>query len=76
MIEDLNMIYEDLQSSNEQKIEHFKSELSKIRAGKASPSMLSGVMVEYYEAMTPLQQVANVSFLDERTLTVQPIEKS
>jgi ribosome recycling factor len=76
MIEDLNMIYEDLQSSNEQKIEHFKSELSKIRAGKASPSMLSGVMVEYYEAMTPLQQVANVSVMDARTLTVQPWEKS
>ena len=76
MIEDLNMIYEDLQSSNEKKIEHFKSELSKIRAGKASPSMLSGVMVEYYEAMTPLQQVANVSVMDARTLTVQPWEKS
>ena len=76
MIEDLNMIYEDLQTSNEKKIEHFKSELSKIRAGKASPSMLSGVMVEYYEAMTPLQQVANVSVMDARTLTVQPWEKS
>jgi len=76
MIEDLNMIYEDLKSSNEKKIEHFKSELSKIRAGKASPSMLSGVMIEYYEALTPLQQVANVSVMDARTLTVQPWEKS
>jgi ribosome recycling factor len=76
MIEDLNMIYEDLQSSNANKIEHFNSELSKIRAGKASPSMLSGVMVEYYESMTPLQQVANVSVMDARTLTVQPWEKS
>lgn len=76
MIEDLNMIYDDLKSSNVKKIEHFESELSKIRAGKASPSMLSGVMVEYYEAMTPLQQVANVSVMDARTLIVQPWEKS
>ena len=76
MIEDLNMIYDDLRSSNLKKIEHFETELAKIRAGKASPSMLSGVMVEYYEAMTPLQQVANVSVMDARTLIVQPWEKS
>ncbi|MBL6660708.1 MAG: ribosome recycling factor [Crocinitomicaceae bacterium] len=76
MIEELNMIYDELNSSNVKKIEHFETELSKIRAGKASPSMLSGVMVEYYEAMTPLQQVANVSVMDARTLTVQPWEKS
>ena len=76
MIEDLNMIYDDLRSSNLKKIEHFEAELAKIRAGKASPSMLSGVMVEYYEAMTPLQQVANVSVMDARTLIVQPWEKS
>ena len=76
MIEDLNMIYDDLRSSNVKKMERFELELSKIRAGKASPSMLSGVMVEYYEAMTPLQQVANVSVMDARTLIVQPWEKS
>ena len=70
MIEELNMIYDELTSSNVKKIEHFETELSKIRAGKASPSMLSGVMVEYYEAMTPLQQVANVSVMDARTLIV------
>ena len=49
MIEELNMIYDELTSSNVKKIEHFETELSKIRAGKASPSMLSGVMVEYYD---------------------------
>ena len=76
MVEDLNMIYDDLRSSNLKKMEHFEAELAKIRAGKASPSMLSGVMVEYYEAMTPLQQVANVSVMDARTLIVQPWEKS
>jgi len=76
MIEELTMIYEELKASNQKSIEHFDSELSKIRAGKASPSMLSGVMVEYYEAQTPLQQVANVSVMDARTLVVQPWEKS
>jgi len=76
MVEDLNMIYDDLKASNEKKIEHYEIELSKIRAGKASPSMLSGVMVEYYEVLTPLQQVANVSVMDARTLVVQPWEKS
>ena len=76
MTEELTMIYDELKSSNVKSIEHFDSELAKIRAGKASPSMLSGVMVEYYEAMTPLQQVANVSVMDARTLIVQPWEKS
>ena len=76
MTEELTMIYDELKSSNQKSIEHFDSELAKIRAGKASPSMLSGVMVEYYEVMTPLQQVANVSVMDARTLIVQPWEKS
>jgi ribosome recycling factor len=76
MTEELQMIYEELRASNIKSLEHLDSELAKIRAGKASPSMLSGVMVQYYEAMTPLQQVANVSVMDARTLVVQPWEKS
>ncbi|MEJ6588653.1 MAG: ribosome recycling factor [Crocinitomicaceae bacterium] len=76
MIEELQMIYDELKTSNNNSLQHFDSALSKIRAGKASPSMLSGIMVEYYEAMTPLQQVANVSVMDARTLIVQPWEKS
>ena len=76
MIEELQMIYDELKTSNNNSLQHFDSELSKIRAGKASPSMLSGIMVEYYEAKTPLQQVANVSVMDARTLIVQPWEKS
>lgn len=76
MTEELQMIYEELRASNTKSLEHLDSELAKIRAGKASPSMLSGVMVQYYEAMTPLQQVANVSVMDARTLVVQPWEKS
>ena len=57
-------------------ITHFESDLNKIRAGKASPQMLDGLMVEYYGAPTPLSQVANVSVVDARTLTIQPWEKN
>lgn len=57
-------------------VEHLSSELQKIRAGKASPAMLNGLMVSYYGNPTPLNQVANVSSPDARTLTVQPWEKS
>ena len=75
MVEDLNMIYDELKSANGKTVEHMESSLLKIRAGKASPAMLSGVMVDYYGSSTPLQQVANVNTLDGRTLTVQPWEK-
>lgn len=57
-------------------VDHLKEELIKIRAGKASPAMLSGVMVEYYGNPTPLNQVANISSPDSRTLSIQPWEKS
>ena len=57
-------------------IDHLKDELIKIRAGKASPAMLNGIMVEYYGNETPLNQVANVSAPDSRTISIQPWEKS
>ena len=47
----------------------------KIRAGRANPSMLEGVMVEYYGAPTPLSQVSNVNTPDARTISIQPWEK-
>jgi len=55
---------------------HLVSELIKIRAGKANPQMLDGIMVDYYGAATPLNQVANVSVTDSRTISLQPWEKS
>ncbi len=76
MIEELQMIYDELKGSNTKSIQHFENELVKVRAGKATPSMLNGVMVEYYGSMTPLQQVANVATSDARTITVQPWEKT
>lgn len=57
-------------------IAHLENELTKIRAGKATPSMLSSVKVDYYGAPTPLSQVANVSTPDAKTLSVKPWEKA
>lgn len=76
MTEELNMIYDELKSENEGSLLHLESELTKIRAGKATPSMLYSVMVDYYGSPTPIQQVANIGTLDARTITVQPWEKS
>ena len=57
-------------------LDHLGTELNKIRAGKASPSVLDGLLVEYYGSPTPLNQVANVGVSDARTLTIQPWEKT
>jgi len=54
---------------------HLKDELVKIRAGKASPSMLNGIMVDYYGTATQLSQVASINTPDGRTLSIQPWEK-
>lgn len=76
MVEELNNVYDEFKQSNDKTLSHLEVELSKIRAGKASPSMLQTVMVDYYGSPTPLQQVANVGTMDARTLTVQPWEKA
>ncbi len=56
-------------------VEHLQNELNKIKAGKASANMISGVMVPYYGTPTPITQVATVTASDARTLIVQPYEK-
>ena len=56
-------------------IESFKNELHKIRTGRAHPGILDQVHVDYYGSMVPISQVANVSLLDARTISVQPWEK-
>src|SRR5690606_33180373 len=53
-----------------------EAELTKIRAGKAMPSMLDGIFVDYYGSATPLAQVSNINTPDARTITVQPWEKN
>mgnify|MGYP003667207621 CR=1 FL=1 len=76
MTEELQMIYDDFKASNGKSMERLETELTKIRAGKATPGMLSGVMVDYYGSATPIQQTASISTMDARTITVQPFEKS
>jgi ribosome recycling factor len=76
MSEELSLIMDDMESSMRKAIDHLEAELLKIRAGKASPQMLDGIVVDYYGSMTPLSQVANVSAIDARTLTIQPWEKN
>ena len=76
MSEELELIYDDVETSMKKAINHLEIELTRIRAGKASPSMLDGVNVEYYGSPTPINQVANVSILDVRTISIQPWEKN
>ncbi len=57
-------------------LQHLADELTKVRAGKASPAMLDGIMVDYYGNPTPLKSVANLGTADARTLTIQPWEKN
>ena len=59
----------------DQSIAAFKNNLTKVRTGRANPALLDTVHVEYYGSMVPLSQVANVSLLDARTISVQPWEK-
>ncbi len=76
MIEELQLVYDEFKSANQKSLTHLENELQKIRAGKATPSMLQSVMVEYYGTPTPIAQVANIATMDARTLTVQPWERT
>ena len=76
MSEVMQQIIADTQSNMKKAITHLESELTKIRAGKATATMLDGIMVDYYGNPTPLNQAANVSVLDARTISIQPWEKS
>ena len=75
MQEEVDFVLEHSEEMMSAAIEHLDKELVHIRAGKASPTMLDGVLVEYYGSMTPLNQVSNVSTPDARTIAVQPWEK-
>ncbi len=75
MIEEIEMQIMQTTEHFDKALEHLAFELNKIRAGKASPAMLNGMMVDYYGSPTPLSQVANISAPDARTLSIQPWEK-
>jgi ribosome recycling factor len=71
----IDEIKRNLETKMDQSISAFKNNLSKIRTGRANPAMLDSVQVDYYGSMVPLSQVANLSLLDARTVSVQPWEK-
>src|ERR1700733_10434172 len=76
MSDDLAFLLEDAQDTMKKALNHLETELVKIRAGKANPQMLEGLTVDYYGTPTVLNQVANVSAMDARTLSIQPWEKN
>ncbi|MEM7160866.1 MAG: ribosome recycling factor [Bacteroidota bacterium] len=76
MTEELNIVFSDANEQMSKSIDHFQKELQSIRAGKANPSMLDSVKLDYYGSETPLSQVANINTPDARTISVQPWEKN
>lgn len=76
MKEELQFILDTTKEAMIAALKHLEKQFVNIRAGKATPSMLGSVMVDYYGSQTPLSQVANVNTPDGRTITVQPWEKS
>ncbi|RMG66213.1 MAG: ribosome recycling factor [Bacteroidetes bacterium] len=76
MDELIKMVVDQAGDHMNKSVKHLILELQKIRAGKASPDMLDGVKVDYYGSETPLNQVANVSATDARTITISPWEKN
>lgn len=76
MEEDVQLVIDTAEEAMSKSLSYLEDELLKIRAGKASTTMLDGVMVEYYGTMTPLTQVANLNTPDAKTIRVQPWEKN
>lgn len=75
MEEEIQLYLNEAKDLMNRAVKHFSSELAKIRAGKAMPNMLDGLMVDYYGTLTPIGQVASVNTPDARTLVVKPWEK-
>jgi len=76
MQEDIQFVLDTSEESMVAAMAHLEKELSGIRAGKADPKMLLGLMVDYYGTDTPINQVANINTPDARTIAIQPWEKA
>lgn len=76
MTEEIASIISTAEDQMKKAINHLETELVKIRAGKANPQMLDGIVVDYYGSPMPINQVANISAMDARTLSIQPWEKN
>lgn len=76
MNEEVELIQMDADDNMQRSLKHLDSELSRIRAGRASISMLDGIIVDYYGSPSPLNQVSSINVPDARTLAIQPWEKT
>ncbi|MEM1216508.1 MAG: ribosome recycling factor [Bacteroidota bacterium] len=76
MQEDIDLYFASTQESMTGSIQHLERELQKVRTGKASPALVSGLLVAYYGSDTPISQVASISAADSRTLEIKPWEKA
>jgi ribosome recycling factor len=76
MNEEAQMCLDEAKEGMENALSHLDREFHKIRAGKASPQMLEGIMIDYYGSMTPIDQTANINTPDPRQIIVQPWDKS
>lgn len=76
MNEEAQLYIDDAEEKMKSSVSHYETELTKIRAGKASPAILADIKVDYYGTETALNQVANVGTTDARTIVVQPWEKA
>jgi ribosome recycling factor len=74
-MEEVELYLEEAKSAMQKALAHTKNELTRIRAGKAMPTMLDGLNVDYYGAPTPIAQVASINTPDARTLVIKPWEK-
>ena len=76
MSETPDKILANTEDTMKKAVNHLEAELVKVRAGKANPNMLDGIVVDYYGNPMPISQVGNISVLDARTLSIQPWEKN
>src|ERR1044072_9886042 len=76
MADDIYQIVATADDHMKKAITHLETELIKIRAGKATPQILDGIVVDYYGSPTPINQVGNINVMDARTLSIQPWEKN
>ena len=76
MSEDVKLVMDIAEDGMRKAISHLETELVKIRAGRATPQMFDGLVVDYYGSSTPISQVGNISVADARTITIQPWEKN
>lgn len=74
-MEDLQKYIQNAKDHMDKSIHHFTHTLAKVRAGRAMPNMLDGIMIDYYGTPTPVSQVASVTTPDARTLSIKPWEK-